>query len=133
MVGPPYSRPQLKPLLWIGSSREDLKGFPEDVQDDVGYALFVAQRGEKDRRAKPLKGMGSGVLEVVAQHDGNAYRAVYLARFPEAIYVLHAFQKKSKRGATTPLAEMETVRRRFRTAEERRHAFREASRGAAKA
>ncbi|MDA1000509.1 MAG: type II toxin-antitoxin system RelE/ParE family toxin [bacterium] len=111
-------RRDLKPVEWVGSSKEDLRGFPAEVQDHVGFALYQAQVGLKHRDAKPLKGLGSGVLEVVSRHDGGTYRAVYTVRFNAAVYVLHAFQKKAKRGISTPKQEMETVRRRLRAAEQ---------------
>ncbi len=109
----------MKPLFFVGSAREDLKQFPDDVQDVTGYALYLAQVGEKHPAAKPLKGFGgAGVLEVVAHHEGNAFRTIYTVRFAEAIYVLHAFQKKSARGVATPRREMSQVRARLRLAEE---------------
>ena len=102
----------------MGSSRADLKTFPEPVQSDVGYALFAAQRGEEYRSVKSLQGFGGrGVLEIVVPHDGDAYRAVYSVRFKDSIYVLHAFQKKSTRGIGTPKREIELVRRRLADAE----------------
>ena len=85
------------PLDWIGSSKADFLEFPRDVIDDIGYALGVAQLGGKHPDAKPWKGEGPGVLEIVERFDGNAYRAVYTVRFEGAIYVLHAFQKVSER------------------------------------
>jgi phage-related protein len=109
----------LKPLAWIGSSLRDYRAFPDPVKDDMGYALYLAQRGGRHGTAKPLQGFGgAGVLELVERHDGDTYRAVYSVRFTNAIYVLHAFQKKSKRGRETPKSEMEVVRRRLRAAEE---------------
>ena len=89
---------ELKLLQWVGSSKEDLKEFPAEVQDHVGFALYQAQVSLKHRDAKPLKGMGSGILEVVSRHDGDTYRAVYTVRFKAAVYVLHAFQKKARKG-----------------------------------
>ncbi len=83
----------LKPVEWVASSRNDLKDFPAQVRDYVGFALYQAQVGLKSRAAKPLKGLGSGVLEVVSRHDGGTFRAVYTVRFEAAVYVLHAFQK----------------------------------------
>ena len=109
---------KLKPLEWVGSSKSDLKGFPPGVQDRVGFALYQAQVGSKHRDAKPLKGLGSGVLEVVARHHGGTYRAIYLVQFGAAVYVLHAFQKRAKRGIATPRREMEIVRRRLKAAEQ---------------
>jgi phage-related protein len=113
-----------KPVVWMGSSRKDLKAFPEDVQRDVGYALYGAQRGEEYASVKALKGFGGrSVLEIVAPHDGDTYRAVYTVKFADAIYVLHAFQKKSKSGIATPKTEIDLIRRRLADAE-RLHAQR---------
>lgn len=111
--------PQPKPVRWVGSSREDLVGFPADVRRRVGIALWEAQLGGKAAYAKPLKGFGgAGVLEVVDDYDGNAYRAVYTVRFAGVVYVLHAFQKKSKRGRATPKAETDLIERRLMRAKE---------------
>ena len=102
----------------MGSSRADLKSFPEPVQSDVGYALFAAQRGEEYRSVKSLQGFGGrGVLEIVVPYDGDAFRAVYTVRFKDSIYVLHAFQKKSTRGIATPKRKIDLVRRRLADAE----------------
>jgi len=109
-------RKALRPLEWVGSSKADLRAFPGAVQDHLGFALYQAQAGLKHRDAKPLKGFGSGVLEVVSLHDGETYRAVYTVRFAGAVYVLHAFQKKSKKGIATPKPVMELVRQRLRSA-----------------
>jgi phage-related protein len=88
---------------WVGSCKRDLSKFPEEVRRRVGGALWDAQRGLKAPFAKPLRGLGdAGVLEIVDDHDGDTYRAVYTVRFIRAIYVLHAFQKKSKHGTATP-------------------------------
>ncbi len=108
----------VRPLEWVGSSRDVLKAFPEEVQDHIGFALYQAQIGAKHRDAKPLANLGSGVLEVVSNFDTNTYRAVYTVRFRDAVYVLHAFQKKSKRGIATPKAEIDLVRRRLKAAEQ---------------
>ena len=111
--------PTLKPVRWIGSSREDLQGFPTAARRNIGYALHFAQAGDKHPAAKPLQGFGSaGVLEIVEDHDGNTYRAVYTVRFAEVVYVLHAFQKKSKRGSKTPQRELDLIKARLRRAEE---------------
>lgn len=108
-----------KPLFWIGSSRKDLKTFPDEVQDVMGRALLDAQFGDKHPDAKPLHGFGgAGVLEVVDNFAGDAYRTVYTVNFEHAVYVLHAFQKKARRGIRTPKHEIDLVRTRFRTAEE---------------
>ncbi len=113
-----------KPVAWMGSSRKDLKTFPEDVQVHVGYALYGAQCGEEYASVKALKGFGGrSVLEIVAPHEGDTYRAVYTVKFADAIYVLHAFQKKSKSGIATPKTEMDLIRRRLADAE-RLHAQR---------
>lgn len=107
-----------KPLLWIGSSLDDLKAMPASVQDAFGYALFLAQTGTKAAQAKPLAGFGSaGVLEVVENEAGGTYRAVYTVRFADSVYVLHCFQKKSKSGIATPKADIELVRSRLKQAE----------------
>ena len=107
-----------KPVQWVGSSKSDLKRFPDAVQDRMGFAIYQAQAGLRHRNAKPLKGFGSGVLEVVARHDGGTFRAVYTVRFETAVYVLHAFQKKARRGIATPKQELDLVRRRLRVAEQ---------------
>ena len=112
----------IKPVVWIGSAKEDLSDFPEDARDAIGFALFVAQRGGKHLDARPLRGFaGAGVLEVVERHDGDTYRAVYTVRLAGRIYVLHAFQKKAKSGIATPKAEIDLVKARLARAE-REHA-----------
>jgi len=108
----------LRPLEWVGSSKDDLKAFPGPVQDHIGFALYQAQIGLKHRDAKPMAGLGAGVLEIVSDFDRNTWRAVYAVRFREAVYVLHAFQKKSRRGIATPKSEIELVRRRLKLAEQ---------------
>jgi phage-related protein len=108
----------LKPVEWIGSSYKDFRAFPDAVQDHMGYALHLAQRGDRHEDAKPLKGFGgAGVLEIVSDHVGDTYRAVYTVRFSQAIYVLHAFQKKSKTGGKTPPTDMKMIERRLKVAE----------------
>jgi phage-related protein len=108
-----------KPVVWMGSSKEDLKGFPDDVQGEFGHALWVAQEGDKYVSAKPLKGFGgASVLEIVEDYDGDTYRAVYTVRFAEAVFVLHCYQKKSRRGTETPKSDMELIKRRLKAAEE---------------
>lgn len=111
------SEGKLKPVVWIGNALGVLKTFPSAVQDEVGYALYLAQRGEKHLSAKPLKGVGPGVLEVVSDHRGDTFRAVYTVRLGDRVYVLHAFQKKSKRGIATPQVEIDLIRRRLKLAE----------------
>jgi phage-related protein len=115
----PPNEDQPKPVRWVGSSKEDLSGFPEEVRRRVGGALWEAQVGRKARYAKPLKGFGdASVLEVVDDFDGDTFRAVYTVRFAKAIYVLHAFQKKSKRGVTTPKTELDLIDQRLKRARE---------------
>lgn len=116
--------PDLKPVDWIGPTRRELRQFPEAVRDAIGFALFRAQLGAKHPSAKPLKGFGgAGVLEIVEDHDGDTYRAVYTVRFAEAVYVLHAFRKKSKKGVATPKHELELIRSRLKEAERRHDAY----------
>lgn len=109
-------------LLWIGSSRKDYAAFPPKVQEAFGFELFLAQTGQHPPSAKPLKGMGSGVLELIDVFDGDAYRAVYTVRFEAAVYVLHSFMKKSKQGIKTPQSDIELVKRRLRDAQLHYHA-----------
>lgn len=106
-----------KSLLWMASSRRDYGEFPDAVQDAFGFQLFLAQVGQHPPSAKPLKGFGSGVVELVDDHDGDTYRAVYTVRLASAVYVLHAFKKKSKRGIKTPQADLDLIKRRLRDAE----------------
>jgi len=109
--------PQPKPLEWVGSSLDDLSEFPGPVKRTVGFALRAAQNGEKSPDAKPLKGFGgASVLEIIDDHDDDTYRAVYTVRFAGVVYVLHAFQKKSKHGIATPQHDIELIRRRLETA-----------------
>ena len=107
-----------KPVVWLVDTRSTLRGFPQDVQDEIGYGLYLAQIGEKYFRARPLKGFGPGVLELVSDHRGDTYRGVYTVRFADGVYVLHAFQKKSKKGGETPQSEVELIRQRLRRATE---------------
>src|ERR1700719_79638 len=111
--------PSLKPVVWLGSSRKDLREFPSPVQDHMGYALYVAQLGGKHRDAKTLTGFGgAGVLEIVKDHRGDTFRAVYTLRYAGTVYVLHAFQKKSKTGRETPRRDLELIQQRLRLAEQ---------------
>ncbi len=104
----------LKPLRWVGRAKDDLLAFPDEVRKELGYAFYVAQRGGRHPAAKPLKGFGgAGVMEIVEDHVGDTYRAVYTVRFAEAIYVLHAFQKKATRGIATPKREIDLIRMRL--------------------
>lgn len=108
----------IKPLQWVGSSKKDLLAMPNDVVDVFGFALHLAQTGKKHDQAKPLKGFGgAGVLEVVEDHMGDTYRAVYTVKIADAVYVLHCFQKKSKSGIETPKHEMDLIRDRLKAAQ----------------
>jgi phage-related protein len=106
-----------KPLHWVGSSKRDFLEFPAAVKGDMGNALGLAQFGGTAPTAKPWKGLGPGVLEIVESHDGNAYRAVYTVKLEKAVYVLHAFQKKSPSGIRTAQRDVDLVTDRLRTAE----------------
>ncbi|MEA2109640.1 MAG: type II toxin-antitoxin system RelE/ParE family toxin [Pseudomonadota bacterium] len=107
-----------KELIWIGDSRDNLRRFPEEVKDVMGFALRQAQQGGKHPCAKPLKGFkGAGVLEVVENYDGDTYRAIYSVRIKDKVYVLHAFQKKSKKGIKTPQKEIDVIKARLKRAE----------------
>jgi len=107
-----------KAVIWVASSKENLKAFPESVQKGVGYALWFAQIGSKHPHAKVLRGFGSaGVVEVIEDWEGNTYRAVYTVKFTDFVYVLHCFQKKSKRGAKTPPADVALIKSRLRMAD----------------
>ena len=108
---------QEKPLEWIGSSHKDLMALPADVRRFFGFALSLAQAGDKHEAAKVLKGFGgAGVLEVLEDAIGGTYRAVYTVRFAEAVFVLHCFQKKSRRGIATPKADMDIIHARLKVA-----------------
>lgn len=110
---------ELKPVRWVGSSRKNLRAFPQQVRADIGHALYTAQMGESDPAAKPLKGFGgTKVMEIVDRHDTNTYRAVYTAQFAGVIYVLHVFQKKSKRGFATPKRDIDLIQQRLAAAQQ---------------
>ena len=110
---------QMKPVIWIGSSYEDWQTFPANVQDVMGYALHLAQCGKKAINAKPLTGFkGASVLEIIDNYDSDTYRAVYTVQFQDAVYVLHAFQKKSKKGISTPKNHIQLIEQRLKKARE---------------
>ncbi|MBV9885072.1 MAG: type II toxin-antitoxin system RelE/ParE family toxin [Acidobacteria bacterium] len=110
---------KLKPVVWIGSSKIDFLEFPDEVKAIVGYALYVAQRGGKHVDAKPLHGFGgAGILEVIADHRGDTFRTIYTVRLAGRVYVLHAFQKKSKSGIKTPKGQIELLKARLKRAEQ---------------
>ncbi len=110
---------KIKGIIWMGSSRRDLKAFPSEVKDVIGYALYQAQVGRKAPSAKPLAGFGgASVLEVIEDFHTNTYRAVYTVKFSELVYVLHAFQKKSKKSIGTPKTDIDLIKKRLRLGEE---------------
>lgn len=107
----------LRPIRWLGDSKARIQGFPESVKDDVGTALMWAQKGAKHADAKVLRGFGSaGVIEIVEDFDGDTYRAVYTVQFKSRIYVLHCFQKKSKKGNETAKHDLNLIRERLKQA-----------------
>jgi phage-related protein len=111
--------PPLKSVTWVGTSLKDLREFPAPVRDQIGYALYVAQRGGKHQNAKVLTGFGgAGVLEVITDHRGDTFRAVYTLSYMGAVYVLHVFQKKSKSGSRTPRRDIELIKQRLHEAEQ---------------
>ena len=110
-------RREIKPAVFVGSSRRDLQTFPPAVRREIGQALFEAQLGDHPAHAKPLKGFGSGVLEIRDSYDGDTFRAVYTVRFESVLYVLHTFQKKSVSGIAAPQRHLNLIRQRLRQAE----------------
>jgi phage-related protein len=119
-----------KPVVWIGSSLKDLKAFPDEVKDEVGFALFEAQCGRQPSSAKPLKGFhGASVLEIKDDFQTDTYRLVYTVKFEGVIYVLHAFQKKSKRGIATSQADIDLIKERLKVAKKHHEQRKEAPDG----
>jgi len=112
------SLPGEKPLHWVGSAKRDFLAFPDPVKSDMGYALGLAQLGGKHPHAKPWKGEGPGVFEIVENQDGDTYRALYTVRFEGAVYVLHAFQKKSPSGIRTATPDIALIRERLKRSRE---------------
>jgi len=108
----------IRTVIWLGNSRKNLKEFPKKARSDMGAALFAAQCGEKVEHIKPFKGVGSGVFEIVERYSKEAYRLVYAVQIGEHIYVLHAFQKKSKSGIATPQQDVDLIKKRYREAQE---------------
>lgn len=105
----------MKKVVWLGSSKKDLAYFPEDIQDDMGYGLYLAQIGEEHKNAKVLKGFGgAGVVELIALDEAGTYRTVYTVTMPTAIFVLHVFQKKSKQGIKTPKQDIDLIKSRLK-------------------
>ncbi len=114
----------IKPIIWVASAKSDLVALPDPVQDEIGHALYQAQKGEKSDKAKPLKGFGgAAVLEIVESDVGGTYRAVYTVKFKEAIAVLHVFQKKSKHGIETSKQDVDLIKNRFKVAEQKYNAW----------
>jgi phage-related protein len=109
----------LRPLIWMGNSRKNIRDFPEQARASVGYALQLVQAGETPVDAKIFKGVGSGVYEIVKRYDTDTYRVVYAVKIGENVYVLHAFQKKSKQGIKTPQADIDLVKQRYKDALEK--------------
>ena len=123
-----YLASDWKPIHWMASSLDDIRAFPVDVRRGVGQALYEAQLGGRHPRAKPLAGFGgAGVLEIVEDHDGDTYRAVYTVRFRDVLYVLHAFKKKAKRGIAAPKRDVDLIRSRLRDATAHYHETHEPS------
>lgn len=112
-----------KPLIWMSGSIETLRSFPDAVKGEIGVALYQAQLGGKHAQSKPLRGMGPGVLEIVSDCKGDTFRAVYTVRLAGRVYVLHAFQKKSKSGIATPQAEINLIKQRLKRAIEMHQAW----------
>lgn len=106
----------LKEVVWVGSSLRDLKDFPPEVKDEIGFALHQVQEGKKPNKAKPFKGLEVNVMEIVCDFDTNAYRTLYVVKFDDTIYVLHCFQKKSKTGIKTPQKDIALIRQRLQMA-----------------
>lgn len=113
-----HERINLREAVWIGDSKARLKEFPQPVQKDIGDALFIVQAGSMSPAAKPFKGVGSGVFEIRSDYRTDTYRAVYAVKIGERVYVLHCFQKKSKRGIKTPKKEVDLIKRRLKMAQE---------------
>ena len=107
----------MKDLEWLGSSKKDLMKFPKEVIQEIGYALYFSQNGERYSKTKIFKGCGSGVYEIATEYDKNAYRAVYIVNLDDIVYVVHCFQKKSKRGIKTPKEEMGVIKQRLKLLE----------------
>ncbi len=106
----------LRPVIWIGASKKQLKKMPEDVQKQLGGELYLAQRGEKPPHGKPFKGIGSGVFEIKDDFDSDTYRLVYAVQIGTRLYVLHVLQKKSKKGIATPKKDVDLIARRYKAA-----------------
>jgi phage-related protein len=111
----------IRPVVWLGNSRKNKQEFPKQVRTDMGAALMAAQCGETAEQVKPFKGVGSGVFEIVDRYNKDAYRLVYAVQIGTNIYVLHAFQKKSKSGIATPKPDVDLIKKRYKEAREHEH------------
>lgn len=109
-------KPPRKPITWMGSSKKDLRAFPQEVRREVGTALFWAEHGQLHPAAKPMKGNLREVTEIVSDYEGDTFRAMYTTRIGDEVYVLHAFQKKSKKGVATPQHELDVIQGRLKAA-----------------
>lgn len=110
-------KPESKKILyWMGDSRRRLGEFPDEVRGEVGYAIFLAECGESHPSAKRMQGYNA--VEIVSDYDGDTFRGVYTTKFQDSVYVLHCFQKKSKRGSQTPQADIDLIKKRLRDAEQ---------------
>ena len=109
----------IKLLVWVGDTRDQVQSFPREVRQDIGSALFDVQKGTKPPQAKPFKGVASGVLEIVTRFDTNTYRTVYAVKIGKRVYVLHAFQKKAPKGRKTATQDVEMIARRYKEAVDR--------------
>ena len=118
-------RPVLRPVVWLGNSKENVQDFPEGAQKLLGE-LQLIQFGGMPREAKPFKGVASGVLEIALRYASNAYRIVAALQLGTRIYVLHAFQKKSKKRIATPTRDIELIKKRYREAQELAYAYEKA-------
>ena len=107
-----------RPVIWLGNSRKNIRTFPKTVQKEFGGAIFIAQCGGMPHNAKPFKGIGSGVLEIVERFDTDTYRVVYAVQFKNAVYILHAFQKKSTKGIETSQQDIKLIKQRFQQAQD---------------
>ena len=108
----------IRTVRWVGDARERLQEFPAQVRKDIGHALYLVQTGQTPPSAKPMRGIESGIFEIVDDYDTDTYRAVYTVKVGRSLYILHAFMKKSKRGIRTPKREIDLIRRRLRRARE---------------
>ena len=113
-----FDTPVIRPVVWLGNSKKNIMAFPKEVQKLIGDELQLIQYGGTPKDAKPFKGVGSGVFEIAIRHDKEAYRCVQAVQLGKKIYVLHAFQKKSKKGIQTPKQDVETIKRRYKEAKE---------------